>query len=88
MYGSEQGGRECRTCLCGSSVSGVGGALVLSVCVVSLDSLCRWQVQVSVYCARQIPAYLRYKQCLTLLHLIDICFVQLTHICLWQILQI
>ena len=31
----------------------------MSVCVVSLDSLCRWQVQVSVYCARQIPAYLR-----------------------------
>ena len=24
---------------------------VMSVCVVSLDSLCRWQVQVSVYCA-------------------------------------
>ena len=26
------------------------------VCVVSLDSLCWWQVQVSVYCARRIPA--------------------------------
>ena len=23
----------------------------------SLDSLCRWQVQVSVYCARRIPAH-------------------------------
>ena len=29
---------------------------VMSVCVVSLDSLCRWQVQVSVYCARRIGA--------------------------------
>ena len=24
---------------------------VMSVCVVSPDSLCRWQVQVSIYCA-------------------------------------
>ena len=32
---------------------------VMSVCVVSLDSLCRWQVQVSVYCARRIPVHLR-----------------------------
>ena len=40
---------------------GVGGGLhqglggrgsVMSVCVVSLNYLCRWQVQVSVYCAR------------------------------------
>ena len=35
----------------------VGG--VMSVCVVSLDSLCRWQVQVSVDFARRIPAHLR-----------------------------
>ena len=36
---------------------GLGGwGCVLSVCVVSLDSLCRCQVQVSVYCARRIPA--------------------------------
>ena len=52
----------------------------------SLDSLCRWQVQVSVYCAWQIPAHLRCTQCSILLHLMDICF--LTCICLWQISQI
>ena len=49
------------------------------VCV-SLDSLCRWQVQVSVYCAWRIPAHLRCTQCSILLHLMDICF--LTCICL------
>ena len=37
---------------------------VRSVCVVSLDYLCRWQVQVSVY--------IRCAQCSILLHLIDI----------------
>ena len=52
----------------------------------SLDSLCRWQVQVSVYCAWRIPAHLRCTQCSILLHLIYICF--LTCICLWQISQI
>ena len=52
----------------------------------SLDSLCRWQVQVSVYCALRIPAHLRCTQCSILLHLMDICF--LTCICLWQISQI
>ena len=30
----------------------------MSVCVVRLDNLCRWQVQVSVYCARWRPAFL------------------------------
>ena len=55
------------------------------VCV-SLDSLCRWQVQVSVYCAWRIPVHLRCTQCSILLHLMDICF--LTCICLWQISQI
>ena len=55
------------------------------VCV-SLDSLCRWQFQVSVYCAWRIPAHLRCTQCSILLHLMDICF--LTCICLWQISQI
>ena len=30
---------------------------VMSVRVVSLDCLCRWQVQVSVYCARRIPVF-------------------------------
>ena len=53
---------------------------------VSLDSLCSWQVQVSVYCAWRIPAHRRCTQCSILLHLMDICF--LTCICLWQISQI
>ena len=52
----------------------------------SLDSLCRWQVRVSVYCAWRIPAHLRCTQCSILLHLMEICF--LTCICLWQISQI
>ena len=52
----------------------------------SLDSLCRWQVQVSVYCARRNPAHLRCPRCSILFHLIDICF--LTCICLWQTSQI
>ena len=56
------------------------------VCVVSLDSLCRWQVQVSIYCARRISAHLRCTMCSIMLHLIDICF--LTCICLWHISQI
>ena len=51
-----------------------------------MDSLCRWQVQVSVYCAWRIPAHLRCTQCSILLNLMDICF--LTCICLWQISQI
>ena len=51
-----------------------------------MDSLCRWQVQVSVYCAWRIPAHLRCTQCSILLYLMDICF--LTCICLWQISQI
>ena len=60
---------------------------MLCLCeVVSLDFLCRWQVQVSVYCAWRIPAHLRCTQCSILLHLMDICF--LTCICLWQISQI
>ena len=52
----------------------------------SLDYLCRWQVQVYVYFAWRIPAYLRCTQCSIMLHLMDICF--LTCICLWQISQI
>ena len=68
----------------GQGLGGWGG--VKSVCVMSLESLCRWQVQVSVYCARRIPAHLRCTQCSILLHLIDICF--LTCICLWQISHI
>ena len=31
----------------------------MSVLVVSLDSLSRWQIQASVYCAGRIPTYLR-----------------------------
>ena len=62
------------------------GALGWSYVCVSLDSLCRWQVQVSVYCAWRIPAHLRCTQCSILLHLMDICF--LTCICLWQLSQI
>ena len=52
----------------------------------SLDFLCRRQVQVYVYCAWRIPAHLRCTQCSILMHLMDICF--LTCICLWQISQI
>ena len=48
---------------------------VMPVSVVSLDYLCKWQVQVSVYCARRIPAHLRNTQCSILFHLIDICFI-------------
>ena len=59
---------------------------VMSVCVVSLDSLWRWQVHVSVHCAQWIPAHLRCTHCSILLHLIDICV--LACICLWQISQI
>ena len=84
-------------CLCFGcgGVGGVGGEWGLGqgsgavgwcyVCV-SLDYLCRWQVQVSVYCAWRIPAHLRCTQCSILLHLMDICF--LTCIYLWQISQI
>ena len=52
----------------------------------SLDYLCRWQAQVSVYYAWRIPVHLRCTQCSILLHLMDIFF--LTCICLWQISQI
>ena len=55
------------------------------VCV-SLDSLCRWQAQVSVYCAWQIPAHLRCTQCSIMFHLMDISF--LTCIYFWHISQI
>ena len=86
---------KCDMCLCvgcgdvvgvgGEWVGGLGQGLggwsgVMSVWVVILDSLCRLQVQVSVYCARRIPVHLRCTQCSILLHLIDICFI--TCICL------
>ena len=60
-----------------------GGCLgsygVMSVCVVSLDSQYRGQVQVSVYCAWRIHTHLMCTQCSILLHIINICF--LTGIC-------
>ena len=71
-------GGEWVSSLC-QGLEGWGG--VMSVCSVSLDSLCLWQVQVSVYCVRRIPAHLRCTQCSILLHPIDICF--LTCICMW-----
>ena len=52
----------------------------------SPDSLCRWQVQVSVYCVWWIPAHLKCTQCSILLQLMDISFLQC--ICLWHISQI
>ena len=71
----------------GGKAHGLAGCgVVMYVCVISLDYLCRWQVQVSVYCASRIPAHLRFAQCSILLHLIDICFIPC--ICLWQISQI
>ena len=77
-------------CLClgsGGLGQGLGGwSGVISVCVVSLDSVCRWQAQVSVYCARRISSHLRCTQCSILLDLIDISF--LVCICLWHISQI
>ena len=61
--------------------------VVMFVCIVSPDSLCRWQVHVSVYCAWWIPAHLRCTHCSIQLHLIMyICFLQC--ICLWEISQI
>ena len=65
-------------------LGGWGG--VMYVCVVSLESLCRWQVHVSVYCAKLHPVHLMCTHCSIMLHIIDICF--LTCICLWQISQI
>ena len=59
---------------------------VMSVCVVSLDYLCRRQVLVSVHCARLIPAHLRCTHCSIMLHIITICF--LTYFYLWHISQI
>ena len=56
----------------------------MSVWVVSPDYLCKWQVQVSVYCDWRIPAHLTCTQYSILLHLMDICF--LPCICLWQTL--
>ena len=66
------------------------------VCIVSLDFLCIWQIQVPVYCVCRIPAHLRCIQCSVLLHLIDIffltCFVcgryrksRLACVCLWDL---
>ena len=54
-------------------LEGWGG--VMYVWGASLDYLCRWQVQVYVYCVWRIPAHLRCTQCSILLHLMDICFL-------------
>ena len=55
--------RRCGWCWRGEWVGlGMWGG-VMYVCVVSLDYLWRWQVQISVYCARRIPAHLRRTQC-------------------------
>ena len=63
------------------------------ISVVIMDSLCRWQIQVSIYCVWRIPAHLRWTQWSVLLHLmlsthslINIGF--LPYICLWRISQI
>ena len=72
MFGSRRGGGEWARGLGFTSYvgkSGLGawdrvweGGVVLCMCVVSLDYLCRWQVQVYVYCARRRPAHLGYTQ--------------------------
>ena len=41
---------------------GSGGVEWCYVCV-SPDSLCRWQVQIYVYCSCRIPAHVRCTQC-------------------------
>ena len=46
--------------VCVSGWLGLGSGrvgCVMTVCVVNLDSLWRWQVQVSVYCAWRIPGH-------------------------------
>ena len=50
--------------LCRWGIGPVSGRVVLC-----LDYLYIWQVLVSVYCARRIPAHLRCTQCSILLHL-------------------
>ena len=59
---------------------------VISMWGVSLDSLCRLQVQVSVYCASRMSAHLRCTLCSIMLPLIDICFQPCIR--LWQMSQI
>ena len=74
---------------CGCCMWEVGSALGLEgwcYVSVSLDPLCRWQVQVSADYARRIAAHIWCTQSSILLHLIDIC--SLTCICLWKISQI
>ena len=70
--GEVLGVRLCFSCAVVWVGSGYGagpgsGWVVLYVGIVSLDSLCRWQVHVSVYCAWRIPAHLRCTQCSILL---------------------
>ena len=67
--------------------SRVWESVVMYVCVVSLDPLWRWQVQVNVYCDQRISAHLRWCiQCSLMLHLIVSGCI--TCICLWQISHI
>ena len=50
--------------MCGDLYHGLGRwGGIMYVCVMSLDYLCKWQVQVYVYCARRPPAHLRCTQC-------------------------
>ena len=51
----------------------VGLCYVCVCCESGFSVLCRWQVQVYVYCARLIPAHLMCTQCSIPLQLIDIC---------------
>ena len=61
-------------CLClgyggvGGGMGGLGQYLggccgFIYVCVVSLNYVCRWQVQVSVYCDKRTHAHLMYTHC-------------------------
>ena len=54
---------------------GLEGWCFVCVRVVSPDSLCRWQVHESVYCAGLIHVHLMCTKCSIMLHLIDICFL-------------
>ena len=70
-FGLYQSCVNSRTCVCvlvavvwvvkwgrGRGLGPGSGAVGWCYVCVSLDSLCRWQVQVSVYCAWRIPAHL------------------------------
>ena len=87
VHGMRGVGGVCEMCMClaqgsmgGEGVSALedwawASPILCEQGAVSPYSLCRCQVQESVYYARQIPAHLRCTQCSILLHLIDICFI-------------